>query len=551
VDAGWESYADAFGVPPFVLDGGVVDFYLDGGVRETKLPWVHIHGNRVMPEEVYRSALELEDDAPRDSSTAGYIQETLYKFLVKGGYELASVAASVTPDGIDVRVDEGQLEKIVFTGRLTFDTLRFRLELFIDQDVFNRPALDRQIRELSARIGLKVVRWALVPSDHPDHLGPQLESLGALDAFGQLAIIHAQRPYELWFFFQESDWATGPGVDLRSGYIDGLEIGLNYMGVGPAETRFRVAASGGVGLRYRIEDHVMYAGFSRGLLEARWYSRKIGPARFGAWFTADFLSRQRKDLDVEDYHQTDAVAGADVTFTFIEGLTLVAAVGTQWTKVFDITPTPKGPDLTKVPPPSERVLGFGEVRGEWVIDPRNPRWDRQHRLDLGFRYYVGTPIDLVLKPGQGLIQYGWFYEHYQKVFEFGWHDFWLKSHGRFAFGDIQFQDEENLGEYLRGVFGTFERKSGNLEFEFRFSVNRDIIKLSFFSQLGAWGEITDRTNGIETLRFGAAVGPGFHALILGMFQMDLYASAGFRTPLLGVHDNPFALGLVALLNKTF
>jgi hypothetical protein len=551
-----------FEQPLFPTDGGTVDFFLDGGTRPVKLSWIHIRGNRVIPEDVYRQALDVPENAPHDSDTAGYVQQVLYRFLVKGGYELASVDAQVTPDGIDVHLDEGLLEKVVFTGRLTFDTLRFRLELFIDQGVFNRYELQKQIATLSTKIGLPVVRWSLVPTGHPVHYGPQIESLGA---FEQYAIVHERRPYELWFYFQESDWGTGPGIDLRSGYIDGLELGLNYQGIGLLDSRWRIAASGGVGLRYRIADHLLYAAFSRALLEARWYSKKLGPARFGLWFDADFLSRQRKDLDVEDYHQADAVAGADVTFQFGEGVTLVAALGQQWTKVFDISPwcttTPsagsmvcppgKGPDLSRVPLESERVLTYGELRTDLVFDPHNPRWDRLHRLELGFRYYVGRPLDPSLEPGRGLLTYGWFYERYQKVFEFGWHDFWLKSRARIAFGEIQFQDEENLGELLRGVFGTFERKAGNLEFEFRFSLTRDIIKVSVFAQLGAWGELVDRTRNIEALRFGVATGPGFHALILGMFQLDIYASAGFRSRTPEFRDNPFAFGLVVLLNKTF
>ncbi len=137
-------------------------------------------------------------------------------------------------------------------------------------------------------------------------------------------------------------------------------------------------------------------------------------------------------------------------------------------------------------------------------------------------------------------------------FEFSWHDLWLKKpcDAFHAFGDVQFQDEENLGELLRGVFGTFERRAGNIELEFRFSLSRDILKVSFFTQFAAWGEI-DRPTNNEALRLGVAAGPGFHALILGMFQMDLYASVGFRSRTSFYGDSPFAFGLVALLNKTY
>jgi hypothetical protein len=527
------------------LDGRIIDFYPDGGVRHPDPQWLHIRGNKVMPDEVYLNALHLPDDARPDAATAAYIEETLYGFLVKGGYELAAVGAVVTQGGIDVQIDEGQLEKIVFTGRLTFNTLRFRLQLYIEQEVFNRPALERQIAVLSEKIGLPVVRWSLVPTPHPEHMGPQLESLGVIEG---LELVHARKPYELWFFFEESEWGTGPGVDLRSGYIDGLELGINYQGVGLFDDRWRIAASGGVGLRYKIDDHSLYAAFSRAYLEARWYSRKLGPGRVGAWFAANLYGRQRKDLDVEDFKEANASTGLDYGLRIINGMTVTPAVGFQWTKVFDIRPSLIDPDLTRVPVDTERLRSFAELNFLWVVDPENQRWDRQHQIELAGRYYFGRALDPTVTTG--LLSYGWVAERYQKVFELGWHDFWVRSHARLLFGDIQFNEEQNIGELLRGVFGTFVRKAGNLELEFRFSLNRDVLKVSFFTQVAAYGEVMRPTND-ERLRFGVAAGPGFHALIQGMFQMDLYASFGFRTPMAGISDPPFALGFVALLNKTY
>ncbi|MBK7857447.1 MAG: hypothetical protein IPJ65_02255 [Archangiaceae bacterium] len=541
-DAGIPSH---YQTGPLPLDGRTIDFFPDGGVARPEPKWLRLRGNRVMPEEIYRNALHLPPDAQPDAATAAYIEETLYGFLVNGGYELAAVGAVVTPDGIDVQIDEGQLEKVVFTGRLTFNTLRFRLQLYLEQEVFNRPALERQIALLSEKIGLPVVRWSLVPTPHPEHLGPQLDSLGAIEG---LELVHARKPYELWFFFEESEWSVGPGVDLRSGYIDGLEVGLNYQGVGAFDDRFRIAASGGLGLRYSLDDHALYPAFSRAFLEARWFSKKVGPGRFGIWFNANLYGRQRKDLDVEDYHEANATTGLDYGIRIANGAWVTPAVGFQWTKVFDIRPMLKDPDFSRVPLDAERLRTFAELSVLWVVDPENQRWDRQHQIELAGRYYLGRALDPSV--AGGLQGYGWVTERYQQVFELGWHDFWLRSRARLVFGDVLFSDELNVGELLRGVFGTFVRKAGNVEFEFRFSLNRDILKVSFFTQIAGYGEV-DRRTGAEEFRLGVAAGPGFHALIQGMFQMDLYASFGFRTRWSDFHDSPFSIGFVALLNKTF
>jgi len=548
---------------PLKLDGRVIDFYPDAGVRPPEPPWLKIRGNKVLPDEMYRNALQLQADAVPDAAMASYIEETLYGFLVRSGYELATVGAVLTKDGhIDVQIDEGQLEKVVFTGRLTFNTLRFRLELFIDQEVFNRPALERQLARLSERIGLKLVRWSLVPTPNPDHIGPQIESIGSIEGF---QILHSRKRYELWFFFEEKEWDTGVGLDLRSGYIDGLEVGLNYQGIGRYEDRFRIAASGGLGLRYRIEDHGLYPWFSRAAVEGQWHSAKFWRARAGAILQTQLVNRQRPDLDVEKFFQASAYLQSQLAIDLGRSARLIPAFGLQWRRAFEIEPTPNA-DPAAIPPPNQRIRAYFDLYAEWVIDPENQRWDRQHKILLNGRYFFGRALDPFTSPFDGtLTHYGWFQYYYQKVFEFGWHDLWLKTRGRVQFGDILFDDEEAVGEVLRGVFGrSFMRKGGNIDVEFRFSLNRDVLKLSFFTEVALYGEVcrhipTKADPGAcklvakdeEVLRVGISAGPGVHALIQGMFQMDIYATVGWRTRSADLADSAFSFGITAFLNKTY
>ncbi len=550
---------------PLPLDGRTIDFYPDAGTRPPEPPWLRVRGNKVLPEEMYRNALHLPPDAVPDLATAAYIEETLYGYLVKSGYELATVGAVVTKEGgIDVQIDEGQLEKVVFTGRLTFNTLRFRLELFIDQEIFNRFELERAIAKLTAKIGLPVVRWALVPTPNPDHMGPQIESLGFIQGF---QILHARKRYELWFFFEEKEWDNGVGLDLRSGYIDGLEVGLNYQGTGWKGDRWRVAASGGMGLRWRIEDHTLYPRFSRGYAEAQWFSDKfLDRLRWGLWLNSSLVSRQRWDLDVEDYNEANASLSTHVTIDIGKSAKIVPTLGVQWRRVFNISETPRY-DVRSVPDLNHRLWAYVELLGEWVVDPENQRWDRQHKLELGTRWYFGSNLDPFPASGQRFASFGWITERYQKVFEFGWHDLWIKTRARVVFGDAQFQDEENVGEVLKGVFGgTFVRKGGNLGVEFRFSLNRDVLKLSFFTEIAAFGEICrletvrpgDRgaclvtpVKNAEVFRLGVSAGPGIHVLLQGMFQIDLYATVGVRTRANEFQDSPFSFGVVGFLNKTY
>lgn len=534
------------------FDGGVVDFFPDGGAGLTQVPaWLHVIGNRVLPEEVYRSVLALPPDARPDEATARLIALQLGKFLQDVGYELATVEARPGPDRIDVQIDEGRIEKIVTRGRFTLQTLRFRLALFIDQDVFNRPAMERQVQKLASQIGINVIRWSLVPTPNPEHTGPQLAQAPGIANIEGYELFHERRPYELHFFFEERDWDTGFGLDIRSGYVDGLELVPAVQGgsLFAEGDRWRVAASVGAGFRPKIApESGIYPAFSRAFAEGRYYAPKLfGRVRPYVWVTSTLIGRARADLGLNNYNEASAIASVHLSVDLLKRLKAAIGMGAQWRRVFNIQPTATAtadPALARlVPLPSERLRAFIELRGELVVDPDNERWDRTHRLDAGMRYYfgraVGTETDIK--------QYGWLFERYQRVIPLGWHDLILKSRGRAAFGDVQFHDEENLGEMLRGVFGdTYVRKVLSLTAEFRFSLIRDVFKVSLFADSAVWGQV-DRsvTLNTETPAVGVAVGPGLHFLIQGIFQIDIYGTFGVRS------NGPNAVAALAFLNKVF
>jgi hypothetical protein len=80
--------------------------------------------------------------------------------------------------------------------------------------------------------------------------------------------------------------------------------------------------------------------------------------------------------------------------------------------------------------------------------------------------------------------------------------------------------------------------------EFRFSLTRDLYKLGFFVDTAGYGAI-DRATGAETPRFGVAFGPGFHALVVGMFQLDMNVSFAVLT------TGRFNTGVFASLIKAY
>src|SRR5262249_18705314 len=153
--------------------------------------------------------------------------------------------------------------------------------------------------------------------------------------------------------------------------------------------------------------------------------------------------------------------------------------------------------------------------------------------ELGGRWYIGKSLLGDPSASNDFLQYGWVYERYRAVIPFGGHDLWIKSRLRILWGDVQFHDEEGLGELLRGLFGgRYVRNGGDVCAEFCFSLGRDILKGSVVGEGAAWGEVNRLSKNLdETPRVGIAMGPGFHALIQGMFQLDIYATFGLTSTL--------------------
>jgi hypothetical protein len=191
-------------------------------------------------------------------------------------------------------------------------------------------------------------------------------------------------------------------------------------------------------------------------------------------------------------------------------------------------------------PFNERVRGLLEARLELVFDRENNRTDRRHYLNGAVVQYIGRTRD---DPN-----FGWVSAAYQQITPFGWHDLIFRSHGRALWGDlrnigtpaerteINFHNEDGLGEYTHGIFGRFfVQHAVEANIEFRFSVTRDLFKLSLFHQVVLFGEI-DRNTGRESARMAAMIGPGLNVLIEGLFQLDIYGSFGVLTPRM---DRPY------------
>ncbi len=499
-------------------------------------PPVEIVGNRVMPDAVYFAVLDLPPDPKIDAALVATVVKQIYDFLHAAGYELALVNASIDGGKIRVEIDEGQLEKIVFRGRLTVQSVRFKLGLDLPKDVFNRPSLEEQMVKLKRELQLPELRYELVPTEEVANQGPQLERLPSLKG---MELVHGQRAWELHFVLPEREWDTGVGADLRIGYVDGIELGINNQGRGAFFTRdrWRVAAAVGAGLRFRVNDAGLYPAFSRLSGEGRYLSAPLfNVVRGFVSGQAELLNRQREDASLENYVAASLAAGAGIETEFRRGIRISTTVGYERRQLFAFQPA-LGAVLPEQVSPQVRPRAYVGLQLDLTFDPDKDRWDRHHQLLLDARAYLGFGA----KPG---LNKGWF--RYQFLKEFGWHDLWINARGFGAWEEVTFHDESSVGELLHGAFtNVFVRRGISVGGVFSYSLTRDLLKAGVFADVAVYGR-GDRVTGREDVQLAAAIGPSLHFLIEGLLQMDLYVAFALRTP-----DRGFSAAFSARIIKAY
>ena len=134
----------------------------------------------------------------------------------------------------------------------------------------------------------------------------------------------------------------------------------------------------------------------------------------------------------------------------------------------------------------------------------------------------------------------------------------MRAYGYAVWYEASFHDEASLGEFLRGAFGAdFVRRAGSLNAEFRFSITRDVLKVSVQSAAVLYTaiDLTPRPGqpprDAGPVQVAFAVGPGAHLLLEGMFQLDFYLMFGLRPQGTQTNATRFAVAASANLGKAF
>lgn len=526
------------------VDAGTLDDgpLLKGGVSLNKPPFpVRFTGNVVLPDEVYRAVLDVPSEALPEPDSAQLVADQVQRFLLKSGYDLSTVTVALEDGGLTVHIDEGRLEKVVFRGRFTLPMLRFKIALDLPKEVFNRPLLEREVARRAKELGIEPPTWELIETGTIKHQGVQMLETPTIVIAGR-SLIRSQQRFELHFTFGELAWSTGLGVDVRTSWMDGLEVGLNYQSksLAFANDRWRVALMGGIGLRNDLPQNNIYLFPSRLIADAIWYSPAIdesGTSRAFLSLHTEGIARQRRDFGLENYFALRTELSLNVQVKPHRALTLFAGAGMQYFLVGGLQAPLGAPPPFMLADPT-RLRSFVEARLDLIFFDGDSRWDRRHGFFLEGRLSANvTRFDL---PTFAEVRGG-----YQLVIPIGWHDIWIRGKGTWMNGDVLFPFEEVLGEHLPAVFGEiFVQKAGGVRTEFRYSLVRDIFKVGLFANAIAFAE--EQRDGTRAIpRFGFGVGPTSHLLIEGIFQLDMFLNFSVLS------SGRFSTGLLVLLNKVF
>ncbi|MEO1483924.1 MAG: hypothetical protein AAFU77_17575 [Myxococcota bacterium] len=484
------------------------------GPPDAELPF-DVEGGMVFNPYVYAAVADVDPAVDVTAALADRIAARIRRFLLRSGYSLATVDTSIQPNGrILVVVDEGRLRRIRVLGRGSFQTLSIRFSLNLPFDVFNRPALEASLRELSSA----PVRYRVVPVDEPEDQALDLSALEAVDlgtfglgggTGGRYELI-IDLPPELF----TSGWNLALGLDTFGLGFNGEYRGVALLmredrwtaRVGAATNFFQVPDSSGRELEAsRIYGLGRYA-FPRLLL-----GRPVLQAG------ADLVLRQRFDLGISQYSLTQYGAGIGLTFELGRSaeLTVTADLIRREARLEELIEDFPIPDLVA---PLRDPRGALSLDWDVFLGAREERPDRAQRFRGALTYYFPGETSRFVRSEM----------RYQKVFDYGWNDLWLTSAVGFAVGDFSLYDEIPVGDrYLRGVFGQqrFVQSIGALGLGYRWSLNRDLIKFGPYHDLAVFHE-SDFSAGAPEVRVANSLGLGLHLLLLKLFQLDIYAGGG-------------------------
>lgn len=480
--------------------------------RNARLDVVRFVGNEAVLSPVLHYVLNLSTRDRATGKTARKIERRLQQFYRSTGYDLARVQAVVADQRIDVYIAEGKLAKVVFRGVSTIRAIDLQFDFSLPARVYNRYLIASEIRRFKDEYNLQSLRPELIervqPGEPVGALGRLLPGFRTRD--DQAVINELSGEYELVMHCKtkRSTGGFGFGIDILLPYGLRGRVGYDLYDAVLDDDRLELETS--------VAGDATQL-FTRATADMAY----IMPPVVGTWLRPNFKLRTslirftRSDIGLGSYLLTDSSGSARLGLQFFKGLLLSFGVGLRHDEPFDVERTDETPgDVTT----ESRVQSFGVSELDINFEPSIIRRDQKHELNLQFSYY-GLFENLPLLIGS---------LNYQKVFKFGYDDFYVRARGYLIDDNTTWRDETGLGSDIIRVIASeqsFAARMVQLGFEYRFSLVRDILKANIFVG-GAVFDGIDLEGFDRNTTWTTAFGPGISALLIDAFGVDLYYAVG-------------------------
>jgi hypothetical protein len=469
-----------------------------------------VNGNVDLTDEVYLAIAGIDGESLCSERGAEKARAGIEDFLVRAGYELASVTADCEEQEFRFDIDEGRLDKIILPDESGMRALAAQLILDLPHKIYNRPRLEAAIDRLRDEYGMDVDGYRLVQTSTVAHVGPQLAGLGPLSG---VARIPEPGKYQLEIDLADRPRAVGLRVDLGYRSPHGLMLGLGWGASDVLLDGETWEVQPQVGLR--VQDLIRDGGGRRFLslasLVARWSLPLVDAGlRLVVEPRGRWINRQRLDLGITSYDALFVDPALLLSLAHWDRADLEVGAGVEHRRLLGAKTTDGVTDPFQLAPATRGFL-VARAEVELGVDLRTAL---RHRFEATVRGLTGGGSNLLES------EVGW-----EKSFAFGWHQLDLGISGSGVFGDVTYLDEIPLGDHLIGVFNDrhFTTLAAGAHLEFQFSLARDLFRISAFDDVAVYRTPDNRPAVAD------AFGLGFHVQLFDTFQASLYGALGFTS----------------------
>lgn len=447
------------------------------------------------------------------------IEWKINSFYHQSGYLLARVyLIRETDSELYLFIDEGLLEKVVFYGLNSIDTLKIKYNFRLKYKIYNKFAVDRETEKLKKKYGFKKVYAILKPTRNYE------DSLFQLDREFDIPIIGpSQLPsfkkYGSRFMLEihcvrHSRDSVGFSYGFKTSYTKGLIPYLRYQypSIFFADDKFEIGGS--IGLFYGLD-----LNFSE---RPKWtfmeiYSRYYFPPTLKEYFTPrvsakGYRSRtSRIDIGLSryDYLMVDGVLSPGITL--FRSLKIYTGYGGEKVYIFE---SEKEPDAAYMVDINEHVDFWNFIEFETGLDiiPWTLKMTIQKVFRISYRYYFNNNAvfhDLTINGSEAIELKN--FDIYNLDMEY-----------KRVWNNPPFYHEEPVdSSEFKGFMGKsyYSRNIFKISNEYRISLYRDFLFLGFFIDISCFeGSGYD----LEGVQYGVVSGVGGHIIFLDQFEANLY-----------------------------